>query len=523
VAGGGDPARADGTDGLVAATRAVVIILLVGLAARLLLAATLGLGVDESYEVVSARALSASYFDHPPLSFWMAGVMARLTGGEHRLLLRMPFVLTFAGTSWLMFRLTTRLFGARAGRHAVLLLNVSPVFSLAAGGWILPDGPLDAALVAAALALAHVVLDPPAERAWRWWLLGGVAAGVALLSKYHAVFLFAGVLAYLTTRREARVWLRRREPYLALAVALVCFAPVLLWNARHGWASFRFQGGRAAPVTGHPMAALLQNVGGQAGYLLPWIWLPLVWQLPRAWRAGPGDGARWFLGCLAVGPIAVFTLLSLGGRPGLPHWPAPGYLFLFPLLGAALVDWEHRGQRGRRQVRWALATGVALFVVLTSVAATDVATGWIARAAPPLFRRGDPSLESLDWTDLRGGLAERGLLGTSAPVVAATNWIDAAKIGYALGPDVPVLCLSDDPRGFQYLYPVAVRVGREVLVLVRISTRTAPDHTLAALAPHFASITREGEVPVRRAGREVFKVAVYRATGMHGYPTAPRR
>jgi len=501
--------------------RAVIAIVLVGIAARIILAATIGLGVDESYEVVVSRALSWGYLDHPPLSFWMAGGLARLVHSEHRVLLRLPFILTFAGTTWLMFKLTARLYGARAGMFAALLLNLAPVFSLSTGGWILPDGPLDFAMVAAALALTHVLLEPNPRHAMRWWLLAGVATGVALLSKYHAVFLLLGTTAFVVTRREARGWLKRPEPYVAAAVALAFFAPVVIWNAHHGFVSFRFQGGRAIPTHAHHLTALLQNLAGQAGYLLPWIWVPLVYQMYRALRAGPKDGARWLLLCLGAGPVVAFTLISLGGNPGLPHWPAPGYLLLLPLVGAAAARREALGSRERVQLhRWLAAAAVA-FVALTTFAASDVATGWVSRAEPAWFTRGDPSLEAYDWTDLRPELAARGLLTGTRPVVAATRWIEGAKIGYAMGPDIPTLCLSDDPRHFYYLYPPAQFLGRDMLILVRVPDRGPRRDIVHDYAPYFASVQAAGTVPIRRGGVTVFNVAVYRATAMRAAYPAP--
>lgn len=499
--------------------RAVVAIIVVGVAARLILAATLGLGVDESYEVVVSRALSWGYLDHPPLSFWMAGALAKLAHGENRVLLRLPFILTFAGTTWLMFRLTRRLFGARAGMFAALLLNLAPVFSLSTGGWILPDGPLDFAMLAAALALTHVLLDANPPRAWRWWLLAGLATGVALLSKYHGVFLLAGAAAFVVTRREARRWLARPEPYAAAAIALALFAPDLIWNVQHGFASFRFQGGRAIPMDRHHLTALLQNLAGQAGYLLPWIWVPLVYQMYRALRGGPRDGARWLLLCLGAGPVVAFTLVSLGGNPGLPHWPAPGYLLLMPLVGDAAARRETRGPRERRQLhRWLAAAAVA-FIALTAVAASDVATGWIARAEPSWFTRGDPSLEAYDWSTLKPELAARGLLADSGQVVAATHWIEAAKIGYAMGPHVPVLCLSDDPRHFAYAYPPARFIGRNVLILVRVPAGGLTRNVVQEYARYFAAIEPAGMVAIRRAGLVEFQVAAFRATDMRAaYP-----
>ena len=40
-------------------------------------------------------------------------------------------------------------------------------------------------------------------------------------------------------------WLRSPYPYLAALIAIAVFSPVLIWNAQHDWASFRFQGVRA--------------------------------------------------------------------------------------------------------------------------------------------------------------------------------------------------------------------------------------------------------------------------------------
>src|SRR5881394_1337698 len=79
--------------------RQVAVLVGIGIAARVVLAAVLGLGVDESYEVVMSRVVSLGYFDHPPLSFWIPALAARLTGSEHRVLLRVPFILLFAATT----------------------------------------------------------------------------------------------------------------------------------------------------------------------------------------------------------------------------------------------------------------------------------------------------------------------------------------------------------------------------------------------------------------------------------------
>jgi 4-amino-4-deoxy-L-arabinose transferase-like glycosyltransferase len=486
-----------------------------GVVGRLVLAAVLGLGVDESYEVVMSRVLSLGYFDHPPLSFWIPGLLSLAGGSENRVLLRLPFVVLFAGTTILLYRLTARLYGDRAGFIAALLLNISPVFSVSTGGWILPDGPLDCAMVGTALCLTRALIT--GGNAWRWWLGAGACAGVALLAKYHGVFALLGALVFVFTRRESRQWLRRPEPYVATLLALAISSPVLIWNAAHHFVSFRFQVGRASSHGVH-VTSLAQNVAGQIGYLLPWIWVPLVWQLVRGLRVGPSDASRWLLICLAIGPIVVFTSLSLGGNPGLPHWPAPGYLLLFPLVGAELARYETSGARERTRTRRGLTSAVAVFVLLIAIAASDVATGWAARVAPSLFARGDPSLEAVDWSDLGPELRARGLLGDGNAVVATTHWIDASKVGYALGRAHPVLCLSDDPRGFQFTYSPNEYSGRDVLLLVRTRRGARPDDVLDRVGGYFELIVPADTVPIVRAGRVEFNVAAFRGYGLRVRP-----
>ena len=75
----------------------------------------------------------------------------------------------------------------------------------------------------------------------------------------------------------------------------------------------------------------------QAGYLFPWIWVPLVVVLVRGWRrlarrspwVPNGSGSAW-----PTVPLAAFTAVACF-RPVLPHWGLIGLVSLFPMLGRA--------------------------------------------------------------------------------------------------------------------------------------------------------------------------------------------
>src|SRR4051812_28297896 len=146
--------------------------------------------------VSAGRVLSLGYFDHPPASWWLSWGSTHLFGSEAPIVARLPFILLFALTTWLVVRLGDEIGGERAGLWAGVTLNLAPVFGITSGGWVLPDGPLDCALAGAALCLMRA-LPPERKAAWRWWCGAGVCAGLALFSKYSAVLTIAGTLAFL--------------------------------------------------------------------------------------------------------------------------------------------------------------------------------------------------------------------------------------------------------------------------------------------------------------------------------------
>jgi 4-amino-4-deoxy-L-arabinose transferase-like glycosyltransferase len=118
------------------------VLIVVSAALRLAAGWWTGLCYGESYYFACAHHPSPGYFDHPPLSILLATLSLHLTGEVGRLTLRWPFIFLFAGTTWLLFRLGRRLFGAWPGFYAALLMNLAPVFSLSVGLFLQPDGPL---------------------------------------------------------------------------------------------------------------------------------------------------------------------------------------------------------------------------------------------------------------------------------------------------------------------------------------------------------------------------------------------
>ena len=409
--------------------------------------------------VASSRSLQLSYFDHPPVAWWLAWLGTQLDGMGAPFFVRLPFTLLFALSTWLMFSAVRLLLGAKPALYAAVLLNAVPVLGVTSATWVLPDGPLLAALLGSVLCFVHAARARNGA-AWRWWLGAGACAGVALASKYTAVLIDAGLLGYLATSRRDAHWLKRPHPYAAAALVLVIFSPVIVWNARHGWISIAFQGGRADGGKWHLFGPAM-TVLGEAAFFLPWIFVPLCVAVWRAAAGGRTNEARWFFVCLAAPSLAVFLLVSFRAHV-LFHWAAPALMLTLPLLAEEI----HLRRWPRKAVKAALMLTLGALTFGVVLVGTEVRFNWMPQFLEDFSPASDPDLDAVDWTTLRKELAVREYLRPGM-VVAATNWRDAGKIDYALRGQARVLCLGDDPREYGVTSPAVSFDGDDVLVVER--------------------------------------------------------
>ena len=476
-----------------AALHKALIVLALGLFARVALALILDPGLDEAYAVAVSSRWQLSWFDHPPMTFWWVAFMRELGtplfGADvPPLWLRLPFLLAFTATSWLMFDLTRRLWGARAALWTLIALTLAPFFLVSAGSWMVPDGPLVLFLAATARLLVEILFfDPDPARERRLWLLAGLTLGLAGLSKYHAALFAFGALAYLLATPHRRK-LATPGPWLAAGVALIVVAPVLIWNAENQWVSFLFQssrgGGGRTNWPGFGRALI-----GQLAYLAPWTAAATLVATVRALRRDRALAApSAFLVAVAVLPIVLFTLVPLAGGDSLPHWQMPGWLFLLPLFGRAMAEIETESDRLPRIARILVTVTIAVLAV--------AALAFLALRLAPPSRELATRLkltgflqESTTWRGLPEALATRGLLAPDAqgrpPVVVSFRWIEAARLGEALGPRATVAVFDHDPRGFAFLSAPEDMVGRDLVLLGRPDTLA---RGVAAVAPLFERI-----------------------------------
>jgi 4-amino-4-deoxy-L-arabinose transferase-like glycosyltransferase len=496
----------------------LLLMILITTLIRVAMGWALGLGIDETYMVAASRHLELSYYDHPPIAWWLTHAAMALTGSQASVIVRLPFILLFALSTWLMARITTHLSGdARAGFWAALILNLSPVYAVTAGGWVLPDGPLDCALLGFLLFSLRATGLIASRRPWTDWLAAGACAGLAMLSKYNGVLVLVGLPVFLLTTRTGRAWLRRPLPWVAGLLAVLLFTPVILWNIEHHWASFAFQGERAGGLRFHPLAPI-GVWAGEALFVLPWVWVPLILLWLRALRQGPGEPAGWLIALLAAAPILLFAVVSIWSSDHiLYHWSAPGTLMLFPLLG---VEVARRLAAGAPRLRRCIMAAAAFMLLGLALAGTEMRLNWItALAGPGILAHAKDVAGGVNWTGLKPELDARGLLSQPGLVVAVTRWNDAGKIDYALDGSVPVVVLAEDAREYGIISPVNRFVGHPMLILVPNSNAAA---LADRLAPMFDQITVLQSVPLYFGGYPLANLSVLKGAGFRGFHLGQR-
>ena len=489
---------------------AAVLLIAVATLFRLGWAAALPATTDEAYHWQYTLHPALSYFDHPPMTMLVAKAGIAVCGGwVHPFSLRLGFVLLCAGTSWFLYRWTARWFGDRAGVWAVLGFTLSHYLTAFGGPFALPDSPLFffAVLTWWQASEAALAPHPQGRGELRKWLLVGVGFGGALLSKYHAILLPAGVVAFAAITPGARRLLRAPGPYLAVLVGSFLFSPVLYWNATHEWASFKFQGGRmgggGSPLAhGGPLVWLV----GPLLFLLPWMWFWLTLELGRrVARFGTVVGIDRLLICLAAVPLAFFLANSCLTGKVLPHWPLVGFLPLFPLAGARWASLHLRYPRAvtAMAVGWVLAELALLAAILV-----QVNTGRI----PVPHWTFDETKAFSGWESVVAELDARGALAEPDGFLVTNRWDDSAQLAFAVRNRVPVACYhSFDARGFALWSKPDDYLGRTgYLVLV-----DQPDEAdvFRQFGYFFRSMTKFAEFPMTRGGVPFRPVRVYRCEG----------
>ncbi len=499
-----------------------LVIIFITFLIRLVIANNTGLGIGEAYYFRGAKDLQLSYYDQPPLFLWLSGISIRIFGLTN-LALRIPAILFFTGTSCLLFLITKRLFNDRAGFFTVVILNISFVFTIPVATWFQPDAPLMFFWLLCTWFLIQILFpgnSSAGKKSYLLWILVGISFGLTTLSKYHAIFLLAGAFLFVLFNKEYHHWIKHPGPYIALLINLIIALPILIWNYENNWVSFTFQGSRAgsAEFKLH-FDWFFRSIVGQALWLAPWIWIPLILELIRSYKYGKANPVYSFIFWVSVLPVVFFTIVTLWSDTGFHfHWQAPGYLMLFIPLGA-FVSKVWNKKTGVKLWLY-ISTGLTFFIAF--VLLVQMNTGivnkygfnWMVENSNQDY---DPTIEGIDYDQIRERFEKEGWLEQDSLFVGTRMWWQVGKIDWALKGEKDVIVFHADPRNHAFFTDPKKLIGFDAVIVTQSSESCISKN----IVPFFKNSMQLDDIEIIRNNKKEISLNVFYCRSFR-IPETPR-
>ena len=417
---------------------AVVALIAVMTAMRLIYAGVIELRTDEAYYWTWSKESVLSFLDHPPGIAWSIRFGTAIFG-DTNLGVRFSGIVAMLVTQLLLADIVRRV---THDFRAIVFALLMPEAALYYGLLMAKVAP-DTAMIPFAVAMLWALVRLHESGNARWWLAAGLFAGLAALSKFTVITLLPAVLAFALVPDWRRRWLLSPYPWLAALIAAIVFAPVLIWNVQHDWASFRFQFVRAVATHGWSLRTVGEFLGIQFG-LVGFVMLPVVLSgvTLMAWRGYRArEPVAILLSTAVIVPFGYFFWKSLTLRVG-DTWP----MFLWPAGFAATAinlamlprerwpDWMIQST-----VKWARVAVISGIAFVVGVFFYYVAAPW------NLIGRTDPVGGEAGYQQVVAR-AEVQLQKTGATWIATTDYRTYAMMRWYFNGRVPVVQINERGR-----------------------------------------------------------------------------
>jgi hypothetical protein len=327
----------------------------------------------------------------------------------------------------------------------------------------------------------------------RYWVLLGVALGLAWWAKYFMVILAAPLALFLLLDPDARRRLAGPGPWIAAAVALAVMAPHLVWLVQNDFLPFQYAEARAAAARGaldhliNPAAFL----DGQAFFLLPALLIaaPLFWPRGKTVaRSGADAFDRRIVTLLAFGPTAtLFVVALLSGRGTQSTWGYPLWLF----LGLWLVMFAPAALERTRLAHLGALWAIVFAVFVAAFAADYLVLPNFDHRYRAAFFPGDL---------LSAAMTQRfeQATGKKPAYIIGSMWDGGNVAHYSNQYPQPRVLIDGLPRRAPWIDMTDLRARGAVLVWTESDQNVLPEN-LAAIAPG-AEIGAPFDLPFYRGG-----------------------
>lgn len=357
-------------------------LLVISALVRGFLAAFIELGNDEVYYWTYAMYPDWSHFDHPGMVGWMMQLFSLNLLFDSELALRLSSVVFMTIDTYIIYKIGCIIKNKLTGFYGAILYTASLYCFVITGIFIMPDTPLSVFML---LSIYFFLLSFQTELSKEekcvkknnalFMLLGGFFAGLALLSKYSAIFIWVGVGLYVILYDCKQ--LKNKYLYLSALISVVCMLPVLIWNIQNDFISFTFHGDRVTLFGKLEPVNFIAEILGEFGYSNPINYVLIIIALISFWKGNKyiGEMPRRLILSFVLPFIGIFWFFSLT-RPILPHWSAPAFSVLLLFPAAYLAD-KQLVIDGKIKMPKSIIAALSLLIFVLFFGVLEIKTGFV--------------------------------------------------------------------------------------------------------------------------------------------------
>ena len=475
---------------------------------RIILSSFLNLGNDESYYLTYAKQLQINYFDHPPIvAIWIKFFTANLALQDHLFFVRLGSFIGCAIASFFIYKTIRSISTAKAAFTGVFLYNISFYAAITAGLFIFPDTPQMVFWTAAMYFITQILKD---DKKILPWVLFAVCAGLSIMSKVHAVFLWGGVFLYALFYK--RSWFSNKGFYIAAAITAIIVSPILIWNIQNDFITFRFHGERVEvkESSGFNAMGLVKEIIGQLIINNPFTVVMIIFFFAKKHYSYTNAALRVYK--LMGIPLLMIIFFIAVFRTSLPHWSGPAYISLLPIAAIGLSEMS----TAKFKTFYTSAIAYAVILMLMIALAVNFYPGSFSNEVGVALGKTDISLDAYGWKE--GGekfaaiYKERNANG-NAPMVCNTWWGAHDEYYFARPLDIKMIGLGSPLAVHHYTWRLKYDT-----INVKMDTAYAVVHSYdffdakKAFGNYYSKVDSIATIPIIRNKKLAYNFYVYELT-----------
>jgi 4-amino-4-deoxy-L-arabinose transferase-like glycosyltransferase len=332
---------------------------------------------------------------------------------------------------------------------------------------------------------------------WPWAVLLGAAIGLGALSKYAMFYFVLGLAIAAAFDPKIRRAVLGVNTVIILAVAAVIFAPNVIWNLHHHFATVSHTAANAnwSHATGS-LANFAGFVAGQFGVFGPILmaaYLYGAWQAIRGRDPAPQPGR--LLAAFSLPILLIITVQSFISEAN-ANWAAAAYVAATPLAVHTILT---------AVGRWAAWSSAAIH----ALALAALATFAVSPAAVEAAGLANAYKRFHGWRELGTEVVRQAAAAPYQAVVVDNRSVTASLLYYARPMATPILVWDANgipDNHFQMTLALTPAVTGRVLI---VSDARDPERELQSFA--HARLTRTVSVPL--GGAKVRSTKFFDADG----------